>query len=462
LEVQCVTPEPVLVAPGAFAPGHLGELTQVVDSDLVDAVIAETGTAQQRVRLLPTRVVVYFTLALALFESIGYRLVWDKMVAGLGALGLATPTAGALTRARRRVGPAPVRALFAAVCGPVAAQGTAGVFWRGLRLVAMDATVLPVAAALTRGGRFRLWGGHALAGYPSLRLSVLIEAGTRALIAATFGPAASQSEQVQARDLLAGLRMGMLLLADAGYDSWTFIRDVLATGAQLIVRSTAKRHPLVAQVFSDGSYLAYVGPCRIAVRVVEAWVTVRLADGTVRREQWRLLTTLLDHRRYPAVEIVKCYHHRWQVETTFLSIKMTMLDGRVLRSGHEDTLDQEVYALLVTYQALVRIIADAADLHPPVQPQRWSFTIAVETARDRVTGAHGVTGSHPVLASRIATMVLTRPNEIRPPRVKARSRKRPTSPYAINSGKHPQHCQKYTVELEVTYFDKGLTARPHR
>ncbi|WP_323136014.1 transposase domain-containing protein (plasmid) [Streptomyces sp. NBC_00841] len=51
------------VAGGVYAPGHVGELTQVVDFALVDAVLEETGTRERRLRLLPSRVVVYFVLA---------------------------------------------------------------------------------------------------------------------------------------------------------------------------------------------------------------------------------------------------------------------------------------------------------------------------------------------------------------------------------------------------------------
>lgn len=116
---QCVITRKIAVAKGVYAPGHLGELTQILDFDLVDAVAAETGTVQQRVRLLPTRVVIYFVLALALFEHCGYRRVWAKMTAGLRVIKLATPTASALVRARRRVGPKPFRALFTAVAGGV-------------------------------------------------------------------------------------------------------------------------------------------------------------------------------------------------------------------------------------------------------------------------------------------------------------------------------------------------------
>jgi hypothetical protein len=73
LQEQSVVSKAVTVAGGVYAPGHLGELTQIVDFDLVDAVLVETRAVQRRLRLLPSRVVVYFVLALALFEDCSYR-----------------------------------------------------------------------------------------------------------------------------------------------------------------------------------------------------------------------------------------------------------------------------------------------------------------------------------------------------------------------------------------------------
>src|SRR5215217_796464 len=72
------------VAAGAFAPGHIGELTRIVPFEMVDAVLAETGAQQRRVRDLPSRVVVYLLLAAALFADLGYGQVWARMIAGLG------------------------------------------------------------------------------------------------------------------------------------------------------------------------------------------------------------------------------------------------------------------------------------------------------------------------------------------------------------------------------------------
>ena len=48
----------VTVAGGRFAPGHLGELTQQVPFEMVDAALEETCRLQRRVRDLPARVVV--------------------------------------------------------------------------------------------------------------------------------------------------------------------------------------------------------------------------------------------------------------------------------------------------------------------------------------------------------------------------------------------------------------------
>ena len=78
------------------SPGHLGELTQHIPFEMVDAVLAETGRTQARVRDC-RRVVVYLVLAGCLFADRGYGQVWHRLVAGLDGLSVAAPTAAALT-----------------------------------------------------------------------------------------------------------------------------------------------------------------------------------------------------------------------------------------------------------------------------------------------------------------------------------------------------------------------------
>jgi hypothetical protein len=87
----------VTVAAGRFAPGHLGELTQQVPFEMIDAVLAETCTQQRRIRALPARVVVYLLLAGCLFAELGYRQVWHRLIAGLDGVDVAN-WQGALRR----------------------------------------------------------------------------------------------------------------------------------------------------------------------------------------------------------------------------------------------------------------------------------------------------------------------------------------------------------------------------
>ena len=178
---------------GVFAPGHLGELTRIVPFEMVDAALAETGSVQQRLRLLPSRVVVYLLLAAGLFAEIGLSQVWTRLCAGLDGLAVATPTAGALAQARRRIGVAPLRALFDLLrraarppaCAAAEGRVLAGAAGHRHR---RHHPVLP-------GHRWRICsvyhpaggGYHGGTGYPMVRLLALVACGTRTVIDATFG-----------------------------------------------------------------------------------------------------------------------------------------------------------------------------------------------------------------------------------------------------------------------------------
>jgi hypothetical protein len=182
-----------------FAPGHLGELTQFIPFEMVDEVLAATRRTQQRIRLLPARVVVYLVLAGCLFAELGYVQVWQKLAAGLAELGPAEPSSGMLREARQRLGSAPLRALFDLLRGPGATTASHAVRWRGLLLTAIDGTVMSIADAEAIRARYpKQRSNHGGAGYPALRLSVLLTCGTRSIIDAVF-TAITTGELDQAR-----------------------------------------------------------------------------------------------------------------------------------------------------------------------------------------------------------------------------------------------------------------------
>jgi Insertion element 4 transposase N-terminal/Transposase DDE domain len=383
LSVQSVIARVSVVAAGRFAPGHLGELTQIVPFEMVDAALESAGAVQSRVRELPSRVVVYLLLAGGLFAGIGYRQVWARLVAGLGGADtVACPGSSALAQARRRIGAAPLRELFELLRGPAIGADR----WRGLLVCAIDGTMLftPNSAANLAAFGAQPGGPNGDSGYPMLRLLTVVACGTRTVIDAVFCPH-RVGETTCAPKLLRCLTPGMVLLADRNFAVAALIEQISATGADLLIRAKNARQLPTIGALPDGSRLSRIGS--VTVRVIDAEIVVRLGEhGNRRTGRYRLITTLTDHHRYPARDIVALYHQRWEIETSYLELKSTILGGRVLRAHTPAGIAQEVYALLVTYQALRIAIADAV----PTTPDRGSFTIALHTARDQVVHATGI------------------------------------------------------------------------
>ena len=447
----------VTVAGGRFAPGHLGELTQQVPFEMVDAALEETCRLQCRVRDLPARVVVYLLLAGCLFAELGYSRVWGRLTAGMGELALAVPSASALTQARRRLGPGPLRALFHLLRGP----SPAGVRWRGLLVVAVDGTVMSVADSAAnlavyckqRGGR------NGDSGYPQLRLLALVSCGTRTVIDAVFRPV-SAGETTCTPLLLPSLRAGMLLLADRNFAAGFLARQIAGTKADFLIRvrtgRTAPKLPVLRRL-PDGSWLSLFGG--VSVRVIDASWTVTTSSGRFTSD-CRLVTTLTGTARYPACDLAVLYHERWEVETAYLELKSTILGGRVLRARTPDGIEQEIWALLVTYQALRTAIADAASTVPGTDPDRASFSVALDTARDQVIQAAGVIAGTTVdLAGRIGRLVLASLLPGRRLRISPRVVKRAMSRYNAK-GKVDRTTYKATIDIAILAHPLTPSAGP--
>jgi hypothetical protein len=436
----------VTVAGGRFAPGHLGELTQLVPFEMVDAVLEETCRVQRRVRDLPSRVVVYLLLAGCLFAEQGYPQVWGRLTAGLGGLGAAAPTASAMAQARRRLGAGPLRELFALLRGP----SPGGARWRGLLAVAVDGTIMTVADSEANLAVYSRQRGGATGGssYPMLRLLVLVSCGTRTVIDAVFGPV-SAGETTCARSLLASLHAGMILLADRNFGAGFLAAQIAGTRADFLIRvRTDIRGPKfpVLRRLPDGTWLSRFGG--VPVRVIDAQVTVTAGTGRT-ASRCRLVTTLADQARYPACEVVALYRERWEVESAYFELKSTILGGRVLRARTPAGVDQEIYALLVTYQVLRTAIADAAGTVPGTDPDRASFAVALNGARDQVVLAAGVLpGPAADLAGNIGRLILASLMPGRRLRTSPRVVKRAISKYNAR-GKIDRTSYKAAVAITI-------------
>jgi hypothetical protein len=374
-------------------------LTRVFPPELVDRVVAEAGRRERRQRLLPARVVVYYVLAMALFADVSYEEVMRQLVEGLSwASGWRrpwrVPSKAAIFLARQRLGPEPLEALFTEVAGPLAAPGTAGAFYRDLRLVSIDGTCIDVAdtkANDERFGRASSGRGEGVGAYPQLRLVGLAECGTHALFKVNTG-AYTVGEQTLADEVLGALEPGMLCLADRGFYSFALWNRARSTGAELLWRTKSNHRLPAIERLSDGSYRSQLFASEdrrrqegVDVRVIEYAVEDPGREHSDTR--YRLLTTILEPERAPAPELAPLYPQRWEFETMLDELKVHQRGPRlVLRSKLPDGVIQEIYGYLCVHYA-IRWLMHAVAIESGHDPDRMSFTRTLRVAR-RTAGSH--------------------------------------------------------------------------
>jgi hypothetical protein len=338
--------------------------------------------------------------------------------------------------------------LFDLLRGSAAAPRTAGSWWRGLLVCAIDGTTLDVPD--TPGHRAHLGKGSnqytAACGYPQIRLVALVACGTRAIIDAVFGPTAD-GESTYATRLLRSVHEGMIVLLDRGLSSNALLAAVAGTRADFLARLSAARKPPVLARLPDGSFLSVLGGAK--VRIIDCQITIATAAGA-QTGAYRLATTLLDPRHHPAFELVTLYHQRWEIESAYFEIKKTMLGRRVLRARTLPGITQEIYALLAIYQALRIAIADTTLTAPGTDPDRASFTTALHAARDQVIQAAGVIAGETIdLAGTIGRHVLDNLLPARRLRLSPRAIKRPLSRYAYKSLRVDRRTYKATISIDI-------------
>lgn len=348
----------------------LGMLTTTVPASLIDAVLADTERASVRRRSLPARLVVYYVMALALYGQASYSEVLRCLLEGVRWLCrggvLAPATKSSITKARRRLGVAPLAELYRRVARPLAEPGLPGAFYRGHRLVSLDGTTLELPDTAEIDTRFgRPAASRGTSAHPQLRLLALAETGTHAIFAAAFD-AYAVAETTLAGRLLDRLKPGMLCLADRGFVGFELWQAAGTTKAELLWRLRANQVFACETALLDGSYLGRLYASPTHRRHQEGGMLVRIIDyqldGVPAAEPvYRLITTLLDPDAAPAGELAALYHERWEAEALFAEIKVTLPGRRLmLRSRRADLVEQEVYGLLLAHCALRHLMVQAS------------------------------------------------------------------------------------------------------
>jgi len=186
--------------------------------------------------------------------------------------------------------------------------------------------------------------------------------------------------------LLSHLNATMLCLADRGFNGYRYWQAASATGAQLLWRCASNRQLPVVTPLPDGSYLSVVYPDVRSRRTQQDGITLRVIEYSLpgmpeAQTRYRLLTTLLDPERAPALDLATLYHQRWEVEAVFDELKTHLQQRRrVLRSKTPDGVRQEFYGWVLAHYAVCWLMYQAADVHR-LKQRSLSFTGHVQLMR---------------------------------------------------------------------------------
>jgi hypothetical protein len=372
---------------------RLAGLEHVIRPGDIRQVLAATHRANSRQCRLTHEVVFWIVLAMGLFTDVPIRQVF-KLSRRLRP-GEPSPHRSSLSRARKRLGVAPVRALFERVVRPLARPETPGAFAFGLRLVGLDSTVYNLPDSAANDAAFgRPGGGRGEGASPQIRKLSLVELGTHAELGLVLKPH-RRNERAMVAGLLKLLTPEMLLLLDKGFVGHELWRGLGTRGVKVLARVTTQMVLRPTRELADGSYLAklYKGDYNrkkdrdgVVVRVIRYTLDdpQRVGHG----EDHVLITNLVDDARHPSVDLIVLYHERWEHETTFDEQKTHQDPPRPskpahLRSETPAGVIQEIYALCLGHFVIRSLMCEAAAT-VGLDPDRLSFTGSFQILKCRL------------------------------------------------------------------------------
>lgn len=387
-----------MITPTIEAGQVFKAIESAISVELINDAIVESKRQSQRQRKLPAHLVVCLVIAFSLWSKAAMRDVLKNLVDGLSVQWTRlsqywkVPNSASISEARARLGCQVMRQLFERVVRPLATPEAPGAFLGGLRLMAVDGTLLDVPDTPSNarvfgypGSRF---GNHAA--FPKVRLVLLIEAGTHVITDALICPY-RMGERRRSLKLLRSIGTGMLLMWDRGLHSFRMVHSTLARGGHYLGRVPANVKFEVEQVLSDGSYLSWMypdrkskkkGATRVQVRVIE--YTIKTSGQPQQSLTYRLITSLLDEQAFPALLLAQQYHQRWEVETTIDEVKTHLLGRKVpIRSLKPREVVQEIYGLLLGHWVVRSLMVQAAQIEG-ISPLQLSFTGTLQVLRRAV------------------------------------------------------------------------------
>jgi hypothetical protein len=367
-----------------FTPEALPNLTKHFDPAWIEEALISTGTATVRRRRLPAERTVWLVLGMAIMRDWPITEVAQQLELALPAPdGSRSVAPSTLAQARARLGPEPMEWLFLRTAEEWGNASASKDRWRGLALYTVDGTSMRVPDSAENRTHFGSQdAGRGVSGYPLMRVVVLMAVRSHLLVAATFGPHATD-ERVYAKALWQSVPDHSLVLIDRHHLQSDVLVPMMTTGVERNWLSRAKTTTEFRSIrrLGAGDELVEIKISSDARRKNVSLPTHY--DVRAIRYQRKgfpaqiLLTSLLDPERYPADEVRALYHERWEIEIGFDEIKTDMLDRlETIRSKSPTAVAQEMWGVLIAYN-LVRLEMERLAEELNVAPTRISFVASL-------------------------------------------------------------------------------------
>ena len=369
----------------------LEALGKVLSRELVADTLTEAGKVARRACKLPPDLVAWLVVGMGLFRGLSVRSVLARVVERLQLpvrFDVAElPHATTIAEARDRLGWEVMRTLFGRLATALARHEGA-TLWRGLVVRVLDGCTLfaPDSAANDVAfGRPSASPEDARCGFPQLRAVFVLGAFTHIVTHAIFG-AYRESELSMAARLADELPRNTVLLMDRLYYSFAWLAGLHLRGVLFVTRvKTGKcaMTPRQLRRLRDGSQLVRLQSNRVTRKrypdLLDS-IEVRLIEYHAKGFRPITLITNLPES-FPKAEIGALYHDRWEIELSCRELKTHQVGERVVfRSKTPDRVRQEAFGLLIAYNCVRGLMAEAAAARG-VEPRRLSFVECLERTR---------------------------------------------------------------------------------
>lgn len=371
--------------------------SSILKPEWVKEAASHATEPTERNRKLPGVFVVWLGIALNVYRSLSIQNVLRRLGNGLATASIwrdgEIPSSAATTEARDRLGFEAMKWLLRRFQDWLLATYDDAMRWKGLLLLIIDGSTLKTPDSPANRKDFGLPGTSrgGRSAFPQLRVLFLVSANLRFILRAWFAPY-RQNEVGLAMQILNEIPKGSLLLLDRAYLAWWLLWHVHRNGSHFLVRVKRRIRRRRAYKIGSNDWIVRVKLPRALRRMhpqLPVTLEVRELATRIKNRWYHYFTSLADPIQYPAAELVKLYHDRWEVETGLDEMKThqaelsTVNHSVMFRSREPNRVLQEAFALVIAYNVIRTLMAQAAARHH-VEPLRIGFVDALDRIREAI------------------------------------------------------------------------------